>query len=203
MSSKGIIASILFPHECKVSAMHFKISRTLENNEIAPSKALMEFSCGFRRLSIRPTFSMELNAAGRHDKCKYMRFLRKNMYVIASAYCPIIYPGTKIICFTKKVGEPVSMNLTNGGIIATGVALNPDPLKIILKRIILTGYPLRCHKKKATIRYMFFDPKDIKYFRPVEMYTANGLRVSYFLQIFYKMSFILIRDVMILLNDLH
>lgn len=55
--------------------------------------------------------------------------------------------------------------------VATGIVLPPDPLKIILKRIILTGYPLRCHKKKATVRYMFFDPKDIKYFRPVELYT--------------------------------
>lgn len=158
--------------------MHFKIQRTLENGEIVPSKALMEFSCGFRRLTIRPTFSMELNAAGRNDKLKYMRFLRKDMYVIASAYCPITYPGTNLICFTKRNGEPVSMDMAQGGIVATGVSLSPDPLKIILKRIILTGYPLRCHKKRATIRYMFFDPKDIKYFRPVEMYTVNGLRVS-------------------------
>lgn len=64
-------------------------------------------------------------------------------------------------------------------IVASGIALPPDPLKVILKRIVLTGYPLRCHKKKATIRYMFFNPKDIKYFKPVELYTKNGLRVSY------------------------
>jgi pre-rRNA-processing protein TSR1 len=56
-------------------------------------------------------------------------------------------------------------------IVATGIAMNPDPLKIILKRIILTGYPLKCHKKRATVRYMFFNPEDIKYFRPVELYT--------------------------------
>jgi pre-rRNA-processing protein TSR1 len=85
------ILSTLFPHECKVSVMHFKIKRTLENKEIVPSKSLMEFSCGFRRFEIKPTFSMELNAAGKNDKCKYMRFLRKDMTVIASAYTPIIY----------------------------------------------------------------------------------------------------------------
>ena len=66
-------------------------------------------------------------------------------------------------------------------IVASGLVLPPDPLKIILKRVILTGYPLRCHKKKATIRYMFFDPKDIKYFKPVELYTQAGLRVSIFI----------------------
>ena len=63
-------------------------------------------------------------------------------------------------------------------IAATGIIMNPDPMKIILKRIILTGYPLKCHKNRATVRYMFFNPEDIKYFRPVELYTQSGLRVS-------------------------
>jgi len=61
-------------------------------------------------------------------------------------------------------------------IVAHGSVLPCDPLKIILKRIILTGYPLRCHKKKATIKMMFFDPKDVKYFKPVELYTQQGHR---------------------------
>jgi len=99
-----------------------------------------------------------------------MRFLRKDITVVATAYCPIIYQPCKIISFTKRDG-PVAMD-----IVASGMVLPPDPLKIILKRVILTGYPLRCHKKKATIRYMFFDPKDIKYFKPVELYTQAGLR---------------------------
>ena len=77
---QAIVASTLFPHECKISTMHFKVARTFENNEIVPSKSLMEFSAGFRRLVIKPTFSMELNAAGaKGDKNKYMRFLRKDM----------------------------------------------------------------------------------------------------------------------------
>ena len=170
------ILSTLFPHECKISTMHFKIKRIMDNNEIVPSKSTMEFGCGFRRLVIKPTFSMELNAAGKNDKCKYMRFLRKDITVIATAYCPIIYQPCKIITFTKENG-PVKMD-----VVASGIVLPPDPLKIILKRIILTGYPLRCHKKKATIRYMFFDTKDIKYFKPVELYTQAGLRVSHFVK---------------------
>ena len=61
-------------------------------------------------------------------------------------------------------------------IAATGVVMPPNPLRCILKRIILTGYPLKCHKKKAVVRYMFFEPKDIKYFKPVELYTKNGMK---------------------------
>jgi len=115
---------------------------------------------------------MQLNATGKNDKFKYLRFLRKDMDVVATAYCPIIYTPCKIICFTKQnLDAPVAMD-----VVASGIVLPPDPLKVILKRIVLTGYPLRCHKKKATVRYMFFDPKDIKYFKPVELYTQSGLR---------------------------
>ena len=49
-------------------------------------------------------------------------------------------------------------------------------MRIILKRIILTGYPLKTHKKRSVVRFMFFNPNDVKYFRPVELYTKFGLR---------------------------
>ena len=60
--------------------------------------------------------------------------------------------------------------------VASGTVLTPNPMRVILKRIVLTGYPLRVHKKKATVRYMFFNPQDIKYFKPVELSTKMGLK---------------------------
>lgn len=102
-----------------------------------------------------------------------MRFLRHDMSVIASAYSPIVFTPCKVLMFTKDK-DTGSLK-----VLATGVALPPNPLAIILKRIILTGYPLKVHKKKAVIRYMFFNPHDIKYFKPVELYTKFGLRVSH------------------------
>ena len=80
----------------------------------------------------------------------------------------------KVICFTEQSVKSESVDI----VAATGVVLPPNPLKVILKRIILTGYPLKCHKKKCVARYMFFEPKDIKYFKPVEITTKHGLKVS-------------------------
>lgn len=96
------------------------------------------------------------------------------MPAVATAICPIIFSPCKVLCFTEKSLQSGSVDIT----VATGVVMPPNPLKVILKRIILTGYPLKCHKKKAVVRYMFFEPKDIKYFKPVELYTKNGLKVS-------------------------
>ena len=92
------------------------------------------------------------------------------MSIIASVYCPIIFSPCKMLMFNKDDGG-------NLKILATGIVMPPNPLSIILKRIILTGYPLKVHKKRSVIRYMFFNPKDVKYFKPVELYTKFGLRV--------------------------
>eukprot|EP00798_Chlamydomonas_sp_ICE-L_P012458 gene12456-15663_t len=38
------------------------------------------------------------------------------------------------------------------------------------------GYPVRVNKKRATVRFMFHHPDDIRWFRPVELYTRGGRR---------------------------
>jgi pre-rRNA-processing protein TSR1 len=55
-----------------------------------------------------------------------------------------------------------------------GTFLSADPTRIIAKRIILTGHPVKIHKKTATLRYMFFDRDDIDYFKSVELHTKFG-----------------------------
>jgi pre-rRNA-processing protein TSR1 len=58
-----------------------------------------------------------------------------------------------------------------------GSVVGSGPNKpIIVKRATLTGYPFRVHKTKAVCRFMFFDPADIDWFRPVELSTKKGLR---------------------------
>ena len=41
----------------------------------------------------------------------------------------------------------------------------------------MTGYPFKINKRKAVIRLMFYNPDDIKYFKPVELSTKLGLKV--------------------------
>lgn len=132
----------------------------------------MEFHCGFRRMTLQPVLSAETNPGSATEKLKFMRFMRDDMPAVATAICPIVFAPCKVLCFTENSIQSQSVDI----IAATGTVMPPNPLKVILKRIILTGYPLKCHKKKCVARYMFFEPKDIKYFKPVEIYTKNGLR---------------------------
>jgi hypothetical protein len=60
-------------------------------------------------------------------------------------------------------------------LVATGSVHSIDPTRCIIKRIVLSGYPVSVHKRMAVIRYMFYRPDDIKWFKPVELHTKNGL----------------------------
>lgn len=62
-----------------------------------------------------------------------------------------------------------------------GVLAKCDPHHIILERIIITGYPYKINRRRSTVRYMFFNPGDVKYFRPIEVHTKMGLRVIIYL----------------------
>jgi pre-rRNA-processing protein TSR1 len=63
--------------------------------------------------------------------------------------------------------------------VAYGDHLKNNSLHVILKRIILTGYPHKASKKKAIIKLMFFNPKDVRYFMPVQIDTKLGFRVYF------------------------
>ena len=61
-------------------------------------------------------------------------------------------------------------------LISSGALNSLDPKRILLKRILLTGYPLKINRRRAVIRFMFFNPTDVKYFKPVDLFTRKGLR---------------------------
>lgn len=88
-----------------------------------------------------------------------------------SAICPI----------SLTTQEPVSVfrvNQEDGSItlLAHGALQTIDPDRIILKRIVLTGNPVRVHKRLAVIKSLFRDPADVRYFKPAELVTRAGLR---------------------------
>jgi len=147
--------------------MHFKITPHYEYNEPIFSKNLFEIHSGFKRFLSKPIFSFDQNS----DKLKYEKKLIQDKFYYATIYGQLIYPNTSVMMFKPNLAKNNQLEL-----VAKGTVMEENSNKIILKKIILTGYPLKIQKKKAVIRYMFFNPEDVNYFKPIELSTKNGLR---------------------------
>jgi len=154
-----MILSSLLPYERKMTVCHFSLSR-VGNPEIrVESKENLTFCAGFRRFDCKPIFSENTPNC---DKSKYIKFLHSSG--VATIYHPVILPPSNLLVFKGT------------SLVATGNLHSFDAKRLIIKRILLTGYPIKIHKRKSVIRYMFFDPKDINYFKPIELNTKEGLR---------------------------
>ncbi|KAK6933908.1 Ribosome biogenesis protein BMS1/TSR1, C-terminal [Dillenia turbinata] len=151
-----VIACGLLQHESKMSVLHFSIKKL--ETYTAPIKAKEEliFHVGFRQFIARPIFSSDnINS----DKQKMERFLHAGRFSVASIYAPISFPPLPLIAL-KSVEDASSPMVA-----AVGSLRSIDPDRIILKRIILTGYPQRVSKVKASVRYMFHNPEDARWFK--------------------------------------
>lgn len=160
----------LLRHEHRLSVLHFNINRDARYVEPIPSKEPLIFQCGFRRWSGKPVFSqINLNC----DKHKYERFLQPDRFTAASVYGPTTFQPSPVLVFKEVPSTAAGGKRTV--LVATGTLLGVDPDRIVLKKIVLTGYPIRVRKRKAVVKHMFHRPGDVKWFKPAELVTKYGL----------------------------
>ncbi|PKC14641.1 DUF663-domain-containing protein [Rhizophagus irregularis] len=158
----------LLENEHKTSVMNFVVTRNSDYNEPIRSKDPLILCCGFRRYLASPIYSQNTQGKGTNNVHKFERFLNPGVTCVASIYGPIQFGHSPIMLFKDNgnVNAPI--------LVATGSFLSSDPKRIIAKRIILTGHPYKIHKKSAVIRYMFFNPEDVLWFKPVQLTTKYG-----------------------------
>lgn len=157
-----VVASGMLRHENRRSVVNFAVKRldSLPEDEVIKAKSHLEMHCGFVRFDGRPMFS-ENNANS--DKHKMERFLPAERLIVASFYGPAVFaPAPALLCHV------------DGGIVATGRTMGANVDRIVLKRIILTGYPFKTQKKRTVAKFMFFSPDDVRWFKPVELWTKLG-----------------------------
>ncbi len=170
LGSKALLSAVtLLPHENKVSVLHMGLTQgtncNISNDVPVKSKDILTFRCGWRTWTGRPIFSQNnLNC----DKHKFERFLPQGgSFFAGSVFGPVTYTPCPVLVFRSHNGRKE--------LVATGSMIGADADRIVVKRIILTGYPVRVHKRFATVKYMFYDPEDVKWFKPADITTKHGL----------------------------
>jgi len=159
-------ATTLLPHENKVSVLHMSlspipISTNTDKPPIIKSKDVVTIRCGWRTFQAKPIFSQHnLNC----DKHKLERFMPNQGFCSMTVYGPVTYTPCPILLFQ------------NNTLVASGNLTDIDADRIIIKRCVITGYPTRVNKRWATVKYMFYNPDDVKWFKPAGLMTKHGLQ---------------------------
>eukprot|EP00802_Teleaulax_amphioxeia_P007469 Tamp_07475.p1 GENE.Tamp_07475~~Tamp_07475.p1 ORF type:complete len:726 (+),score=204.51 Tamp_07475:104-2179(+) len=155
----------LLKYENKMAMMHYNVTRVRDDGDVIKSKDTLVLICGMRRMEVRPVFS-ECKGS---DKHKLLRFLPPKSATFASCYAPVQWAPAPVLIMKKQRSGVLTL-------VAAGRVAAPDANRITLKRIVLTALPYKIKKRKATCRFMFFNPDDIRWFKPVELWTKEGRR---------------------------
>ena len=167
----------LLQHETKMSLVNFSVHKAASHEEPLANKDDLVFYTGIRMFRAKPIIS---DAAPNVDKHRNQRFLRGGERCIFSVYAPIHHAPLPLLCFKETSdsagGLPSSDQALGCDLVASGLVSSVDPDRVVLKRIVLTGYPHKVHKSRAYVRYMFHNPEDVKWFQPLEVWTKYGRR---------------------------
>ncbi|OON15024.1 hypothetical protein X801_09176, partial [Opisthorchis viverrini] len=140
------------------------------------SKELMVFQAGIRRFITAPIYSTQTTNV--HEKAKYETFFPAiHSGVVASVYAPVMYSPVNTLQFRIRVDEDEYGDLSApyiGELVATGTLHSVDPTRLIVKRIFLSGHPYKIHQRRVVVRFMFFNPLDVEYFKTVKLQTRSG-----------------------------
>ncbi|OQR82743.1 pre-rRNA-processing protein TSR1 [Achlya hypogyna] len=157
--NRPFVLSSLLRHENRLSVLNFTLQRHAGDITVK-SKDSMMFHCGFRRFEGRPIFSDENTKS---DKHKFQRFMPSAGWTVATVYGPATFQPASVLAFHSNA------------LVGSGTLLNVDPDRIVLKRVVVAGTPVRVKKRKAVVRYMFHSPEDVRWFKPVELTTKHGM----------------------------
>ena len=121
--------------------------------------------CGFRRFYSTPVYS---EYAPKCDKQKYERFLHPERTSIATIYGPIMFPPAPVLMLLDGPSTSVycccrcclrsAYSEAGVSLVATGSLVSVDPNRPIIKRIVLSGRPVKVKKKSCLAEDMFYDP---------------------------------------------
>jgi len=162
-----LVVFSMLKHENKMSVMNVAVKRIFDpvNSDAISSKEKLIFHVGYRRFAAKPIFSAHTNGS----KHKYERFWRYDEMIVMTFFAPIMYPPANVLVYRELSSGRQSL-------LGTGNLLSMTPDRLVIKRAVISGHPFKIQKRKATVRFMFFNRQDIEWFKPVELSSKYGRR---------------------------
>lgn len=156
---------MLLPHEHKLAVTNFSFQTWEDFEKPVPSGEQLIVQYGFRRQVINPSFNQASNTSNNVHKSE--RFAHHGELSIATTIAPPMFHNAPAIFFKANAEGGLEL-------VGQGTFLNCDHTRVVAERVVLTGHPVKIHRRLVTVRYMFFNAEDINWFKAVPLFTKSG-----------------------------
>lgn len=161
-----IIGGLLHGEE-NIGYVQTRIKKHRWYSKILKSKDPLILSIGWRRFQTLPIFSkLEDNL-----KNRMLKYTPEHVACMAHFWGPIIPQGTGVLAI-----QDVATRIPGFRIAATGSIVEMDKNTQIMKKLKLTGVPMKIYKKTAFIKDMFNSPLEVAKFEGAKIKTVSGIR---------------------------
>ncbi|OWA51892.1 Ribosome biogenesis protein BMS1-like protein [Hypsibius exemplaris] len=126
-------------------------------------------SMGWRRFQTIPIFSTQ----DHNMRNRQIKYTPQHMHCIATIYGPITPPSTGMLTVesVKAAGQDTTFRITS-----TGVVLDLNKSVDVVKKLKLTGEPMKIFRKTAFIKGMFNSSLEVSRFEGAAIRTVSGIR---------------------------
>lgn len=135
--------------------------------KILKSQDPLLISMGWRRFQTQPIFATE----DPNNRSRYLKYTPLHMHCLASFYAPVTPPNTGFLALPIR-----NFRVSNFRLPCTGYTIGNDMSTSIVKKLKITGTPVKIEKTTAFIKGMFSSDLEAAKFIGAKVRCVSGIR---------------------------